>query len=290
MTDYLTTRELAQLLRIKERKVYDLAASGEVPCSRATGKLLFPRQEIEAWIAAGRTGPKPAALSRPSVVLGSHDPLLEWALRESRAGLATYLDGSTDGLDRFAHHEGVATGIHIRNPASGEWNVPAVVQRFADQPVVLIEWARRQRGLIINPSLTSKPKGIADLPGLRFAARQEESGTQLLLRDLLRASSIDPAELNVTAIARSEADVALLVLEGRADVSFGLMSLATQYRLDFAPVIEERFDLLADRRAWFDPPLQSLIRFCQNKTFEARAAAFTGYDVSGFGRVHFNGA
>jgi len=31
------------LLRITERKVYDLAATGKVPCSRAMGKLLFPR-------------------------------------------------------------------------------------------------------------------------------------------------------------------------------------------------------------------------------------------------------
>jgi len=30
-SEYLTTKELAQLLRIKERKVYDLAASGELP-------------------------------------------------------------------------------------------------------------------------------------------------------------------------------------------------------------------------------------------------------------------
>ena len=43
MPDYLTTRELADLLRIGERKVYDLAANGEVPCVRAVGKLLFPQ-------------------------------------------------------------------------------------------------------------------------------------------------------------------------------------------------------------------------------------------------------
>jgi hypothetical protein len=42
-TRYLTTRELASLLRITERKVYDPAATGKVPCSRAMGKLLFPR-------------------------------------------------------------------------------------------------------------------------------------------------------------------------------------------------------------------------------------------------------
>ncbi|MEL6480914.1 MAG: helix-turn-helix domain-containing protein, partial [Pseudomonadota bacterium] len=35
--DFLTTKELATLLRVKERRVYDLAAAGEVPCSRVTG-------------------------------------------------------------------------------------------------------------------------------------------------------------------------------------------------------------------------------------------------------------
>mgnify|MGYP002820403384 CR=1 FL=1 len=48
MTEYMTTKELADFLRIKQRKVYDLAASGNIPCSRAMGKLLFPRAEIEA--------------------------------------------------------------------------------------------------------------------------------------------------------------------------------------------------------------------------------------------------
>ena len=64
---YLTTRELADLLRIKERKVYDMAAAGEVPCSRAMGKLLFPRAEVEAWLAASASGPRVTAPARAAV-------------------------------------------------------------------------------------------------------------------------------------------------------------------------------------------------------------------------------
>ncbi|WP_407943286.1 helix-turn-helix domain-containing protein [Mangrovicoccus ximenensis] len=63
--EYLTVRELAELLRLKERKVYDLAASGELPCSRATGKLLFPAAEIRAWIEGARGGRSMAAAPRP---------------------------------------------------------------------------------------------------------------------------------------------------------------------------------------------------------------------------------
>ena len=43
--EFLTTREVAALLRVKERKVYDLAAAGDIPCRRVTGKLLFPKAQ-----------------------------------------------------------------------------------------------------------------------------------------------------------------------------------------------------------------------------------------------------
>jgi len=49
-TDFLTTQEVAELLRVKQRKVYDLVSREQIPCSRVTGKLLFPRDEILAMI------------------------------------------------------------------------------------------------------------------------------------------------------------------------------------------------------------------------------------------------
>ena len=66
---FLTTREVAELLRVKERKVYDLAASGGIPCRRVTGKLLFPRAEIEAWLAGGTASP--AARTAPIASRGT---------------------------------------------------------------------------------------------------------------------------------------------------------------------------------------------------------------------------
>ena len=48
--EFLTTKEVAALLRIKERKVYELVAEHAIPVSRVTGKLLFPREMVEAWV------------------------------------------------------------------------------------------------------------------------------------------------------------------------------------------------------------------------------------------------
>ena len=255
------------------------------------GKLLFPRAEIEAWLAAGQVqNDTPAPSSpRPNVFLGSHDPLLEWALRESRSGLAAYFDGSSDGLRRFASGEGLAAGLHLFHAETQTWNTAQVGAQFADRPVVLIEWAKRQRGLILSSTADANVDGIAEIRGLRFAARQTEAGAQQLFNDLAQEAGLTEKDVVATAEMRTETDAALAVLEGKADVSFGLQSLAAQYRLRFVPIIEERYDLLVDRRAWFEAPMQTLLQFCTGAAFKRHAKALAGYDVSKLGQVHFNG-
>ena len=51
MIHMMTTREVAKYLRIKERKVYDLVRGKRIPCTRVTGKLLFPQNLIEIGAA-----------------------------------------------------------------------------------------------------------------------------------------------------------------------------------------------------------------------------------------------
>ncbi|MGB7183492.1 MAG: helix-turn-helix transcriptional regulator [Burkholderiaceae bacterium] len=290
MPEYLTTKELAELLRIKERKVYDLAANGVVPVSKAMGKLLFPREAVYAWLARNSSGfDLPGTNPVPNVVLGSHDPLLEWALRESECTLATFFDGSADGLARFISHEGIATGLHLYGPSG--WNLDVIRERCAVMPVVLVEWARRWRGLIIAPGLAQEVRSLADLNKRhRLVPRQPQAGAQGLLMHCLAGHNIREEQLTWVSAARSESDAVSMVHEAKAEVAFGLQALAGQFRLPFIPVIEERFDLLVNRRAWFEPPMQKFLTFCNSPAFAARAAEMDGYDVSGFGTVHFNGA
>lgn len=287
--EYLTTKELADLLRIKERKVYDLAASGDIPCTRALGKLLFQRTAIDAWLArhgSGDTG-MPAVI--PTVFLGSHDPLLDWTLRESDCGIATFLDGSLDGLERFARAEGIATGLHIFDKGSGTWNVPSVQARFVGKPIVLVEWAWRERGLIVEPGNPKKIGAVKDLKGLRIVPRQPQAGSQVLLENELTEAGLENGAVTLTHATRTETDAALAVLEGQADAAFGLLSVAKQFRLDFVPVVKERFDLLVWRSEWFEQPFQKFLELCRSPAFGERVKTMPGYDVSGLGRVHYNG-
>lgn len=290
--EFLTTRELAALLRVKERKIYELAAAGEVPCRKVTGKLLFPRAEIEAWLNGAAR--RPAAGVRPElpkVVVGSHDPLLEWALRESGSGLAAFLDGSLDGLERLARGEAIAGGLHLVESDDGtRFNCAHVRERLGEAPVVLLEWAWREQGLVLPTGNPLQVRSLRDLAGRRIIPRQPEAGTYLLLRRLMDQEGMADTDVHLLQPpARSQTDVALAVAAGKADAGVGLACVARQFKLAFVPLLRERFDLVVDRRAYFEAPFQKLMGFCGSAAFRAHAEELGGYDLGGFGTVHYNG-
>ena len=62
-----------------------------------------------------------------------------------------------------------------------------------------------------------------------------------------------------------------------------------QLRLDFVPLVDERYDIAVWRRDFFETPMQRLLEFARSAALETRARELGGYDVSGLGRVHYNG-
>ena len=85
--ELLTTAEAAGYLRLKERKLYELVAERQIPCTKVTGKWLFSRADLDRWLLAGMARPHGVVPAEPPpIVGGSHDPLLQWALSESRRG------------------------------------------------------------------------------------------------------------------------------------------------------------------------------------------------------------
>ncbi|MDE0060766.1 MAG: helix-turn-helix transcriptional regulator [Defluviicoccus sp.] len=278
---HMTTREVAALLRVKERKVYDLAAAGEIPHRRITGKLLFPRAEVMDWAGIGAS----ALADRPLVLAGSHDPLLEWAVRESGSGLAMILNGSGDGLRRFADRQAAVAGIHVHEQEG--WNVETV-EDWRLTGCVLLAWAARRRGLVLSGEAGRRVSKIADLRGARVAFRQPESAAAQLFEEFLRHSEMSPDDLvPAGGFAWTESEAAAAVAAGEADAAVGIEAMARQYKLPFLPLIEERFDLLVDRRAYFTEPVRVLLDFAAGVTIRQKAEAMGGYRLEDTGAVRW---
>lgn len=298
--EMMNTREVADYLRIKERTVYDLVKHRRIPCTRVAGKWLFPKGLIDGWLldsveamdGAGAVQARTSGNSPPPTLAGSHDPLLEWAIRESECGLAMMTGGSLDGIERLADGQAMVAGTHVLDPESNDYNVALARRRLGDRGLVVVEWAWRQQGLVVAAGNPLGIQTVADLTrvGARLIRRQAEAGSYILLAHLLAKASISPAALTVTPQrARSELDVALAIREGKADVGLAVAAVAAQLGLDFVPLQRERFDLVMRRRSYFEPPVQALLSFCRTPALATRAGELAGYDVSGLGRVVYNG-
>jgi putative molybdopterin biosynthesis protein len=146
---------------------------------------LFSRPLIDAWGEAHTDMPKGEAPAAPRIYAGSSEPLLEWALRQAGAVL---VGGSRLGFESLARGEAMLAGIHILDPETGAYNLPAIRALVPRADIVAIHWARREQGLLVAPS---NPHGVASLGEvaqrrLRVARRGDGAGSQLLLETLLR--------------------------------------------------------------------------------------------------------
>lgn len=288
---YLTTTEVADYLRLKERKVYDLVRQGQIPCTKVTGKLLFPRHSIDLWLMNHLEGDQASQRAVPRVLAGSQDPLLEWAVRESGSDLAQLCHGSGDGVQRLLNGEAMLAGLHLLDSASGRYNVPQALGLGGMRDLVIVHWAVRRQGLLLAPGNPAGVSSLADLAGsgLVVAYRQSGAGAERLLHHLLTSADVAPEALTWAAHpALSEDDLALAIRHGGADAGLGVEAAAWRQGLAFVSLHEERFELALRRRNYFEPPVQRLLAFAREARFSDHAAALGGYDVGELGRVGYN--
>jgi putative molybdopterin biosynthesis protein len=294
MPDLLITDEAAAYLRLSERKLYELVANGAVPCSKVTGRWLFPKAALDRWVAAGLPASAPSVQPAPPIVGGSHDPLLEWALRESLSGLATLPEGSESGLRRLAHGDVLAAAIHLHRLEGDDdsANADAVANAPGLHDAVVIAFARREQGLLVAPGNPQKLSNIASVAAARarIALRPSGAGAQLLLLALLARAELAFEVLNaIKPPCPTGPDIAQAVRTGRADCGIATRAVALAAGLDFIPLTWERFDLVLRQRDYFMPGPQALFGFLRTAVFRERAAELRGYDVTEAGHVrHVN--
>ena len=294
--EFLTTSEAAEYLRLGERKLYELVTSGAIPCSKVTGKWLFPRHELDLWVLSGLARPAgmPAA-DAPPIVGGSQDDLLEWSLRESGSALASLNEGTTRGVDRLLRGEVMATAIHfhgneLSNNSTADPNIATVRAMSGLYDAVLVGVAKREQGLLVAPR---NPKNLHGLPdvltsGAKIAVRQPGAGAQLLLEELLTRIGVSLKDLHRLELpCLTGPDLAAAIRAGRADCGVATRAAARSAGLDFVPLLWEDFDLLMRQRSFFRPAMQALIGFLASPRMSLRAAELSGYNTMPAGQIRF---
>lgn len=288
----LNTAEAADYLRIKERKLYELVADQAIPCTKVTGKWLFPRADLDRWLLAGMARPYGVTPAEPPpIVGGSHDPLLQWALVESRAGLAILPEGSESGYRRFLKGEVIAAAIHFHDldDLDKDANIDLVSKEPTLYDAVLMHFCSRDQGLLVAPGNPLRLATFNDLKAkkARVAVRPDGAGAQQLLLALLKRDGLKPQDIGKPLLAPTGPDIAQAIRAGHADTGIATRAVATAAGLDFLPLVTERFDILLRQRDSYRPPLQTFLDIIAKPAFAARAAELGGLDVSKAGQVRW---
>ena len=294
--EFLTTSEAADYLRLGERKLYELVTTGAIPCTKVTGKWLFPRHELDLWVLSGLARPAGMLIAEPPpVVGGSQDELLDWSLRESGSGLGSMTEGSARGLERLQRNEVMAAAVHFHGvDASDDLAGDASVEALRAAPdlhdAVLVAFVRREQGLVLPQGNPKHLHGLTDVLalGARMAMRQQGTGAQMLLDMLLKRAGASTRDLRrVETPCLTGPDLAELVRAGQADCGIATRATARSAGLDFVPLAWESFDLAMRQRSYFRPAMQTLLRFLTDRRLRQRADELTGYDPSAAGQIRF---
>ena len=140
----------------------------------------------------------------------------------------------------------------------------------------------RTQGLMVAKNNPLNIQSLRDLvrPEIKFVNRQRESGTRLLLDGLLKTQGIDSKMINGYAGGEfTHAAVAAFVASDMADVAFGVEPAARQFKLDFIPLIKERYMLAINKSSLKLTQIQELLNLLQGKEFEKIINLLPGYEI-----------
>ena len=231
---------------------------------------------------------KKKSAARALIITGSDDPLLARLAQLART--TTHSVGSIGGLLALAQHQADLAGAHLLDAETGEYNLPFIKHLLPEEPVVLINLAFRENGLIIARGNPKNIRGVRDLARrkdpVRFINRGRGTGTRLLLFSKLRAAGIDPKSLNEWdhAVATHDA-IAAAVSTGAADVGPGLRATAVAWNLDFIPLGDERYDLIIPRDELESARLEPILSALHSDRFRKAAEKLAGYDLARSGKI-----
>ena len=279
-------KPLAELSRGRGSQLAPLGSALLAARARVESRLAPELTQIAHELAEALASPAPATARRWRV-FASHDLALLNAREALSQACGVELDlethGSDDCLEALARRRCNIAGFHISGDESPATRLRDSLARAGDRPIRLVEFAKREQGLMLRAALATKIHTLADLArsGARFVNRQRGSGTRTLFDRLLKAEKLRAVDIRgypdeeFTHLA-----VAATIAGGGADAGFGIRAAAVQFGLPFVPLERETYYLACREDRPDTGHISRLVAFLRSVEFKAVCAALLGYDAT----------
>ena len=191
-------KPLAELSRGRGSQLAPLGSALLAARARVESRLAPELAQIAHELAQELASPAPATARRWRV-FASHDLALlnarEALSHACGVDLELETHGSDECLEALARRRCNVAGFHISGDESPAACLRDSLVRAADRPIRLVEFAKREQGLMLRAGLETKIHTLAELArsGARFVNRQRGSGTRTLFDRLLKAENSAPS-------------------------------------------------------------------------------------------------
>ena len=279
---FLSVAELAVLLHLNEKKVYQLAGDGSLPGTKITGKWLFPRSLIEQWIIENSHG---GVLADRLLIAGSDDRLVHkvcgrLAVDWQRSALLAYCPaGTRHGLSMLDAGRVDACFINWGAAEAHGRRHRALLRGYRNHASwTVVRCFERNQGVLLGSDTSAKDgKELLNNERLRWALRDGDTGTDRILADACAAHGVSVDRLNIVSRHHSERAAAAAVAAGEADATPGVESVAHEYRLEFLAMNTVAIDLVLEKRTYFRQLVRELLKRLADTSAADDAAALGGY-------------
>ena len=280
------TGELVSVARVGSRMIAAPASRFPTFLSDADGAIAMRRKT--------RTTIRPvmeSASCRNRLVVAGCDPalsLLASELKSTGTEVISVHCSSQQAVRWLKEHLVHVAGSHLRDRATGEYNLPLVASLFGKKNVRVVTFAEWEEGLVLRRGNPKRIRSVADLGGGRITIvnREKGSGARDLLDSNLRAAGIPSQSVGgYDKVVPSHLAAALAVANSQADCCVATVSAAKCLGLDFVPLSRERFDLIVASSEIDTAGIRFMFDALNRANLRRKLASLAGYEVRHTGEV-----
>lgn len=305
----LTSRDVAELLRVHPKQIYRLLKRG-LPAVRVGDEWRFERDQVLAWArtrarraappardaetpdalvsapgtrvaAPGSEGPAPRSVA-PPLLAANGDRVIELllaALYDARAPLVGFVLADHAGArGLLAQGHVLLAGQHADAPRAE-----------ALGPVARLQLVTREVGLATRRGLRLRqPSAVL---GKSIASRPPTAGVRRLFDKWLEREGVEPRRVYERGVElRSHRDVALAVSSGQTDVGLLTQAWARSAGLEFFALGSESYELVVPASQLEDARVIAVCELVQSGALRAELRDQLGYGVSRMGQLRVAGS
>ena len=316
MDKSLTAVEVAEILKITKKTVYELVKRGELPGYKVGKKLRIDKEDVENYINIQKVSNvsnnqfkivKAEQVNeddlinnikvidnKKDIIISGQDVILDVLaenirekvsdIRVLRSNVGSYASLYDLYYDRIS-----VCSSHLWDGDTNEYNTAFVRKMLPGISCFIVNLAYRNVGFYVAKGNPHKINTWKDLlkQNISMVNREKGSGIRILLDEKLRLNNIDRTNINGYNLEKqSHFSVASSIARGECDVGIGNEKTAKQFsEIDFIKLQEERYDLIFKESDLKNPVYKLMLNTIQSEEFKKDIESLGGYNLKDIGKI-----